>query len=347
LLAIDRLDDHAEESVPVLERFLVGKSARLARIALTMNGGEDAWAALLNHYETQFDLALGINLLNHESTAHTAVGYTKKHLMSLQSWFWSSELEELLTHVRDPQLREQLFDAQELRDRVLSRIFAQEGRSWIGGSKAAAIRAVSVIDRQKAIQATRVTLVNPDGHDRDLYPYLLVDLAGGDAVAPLLDLLGIEESRAVQASIGRALSTIDCSDALLSRLKSDGAHTVVGACRAIGFGGQGESLSHELFKLLKSGDVPIIREATAAILRLGREQLVDDVVKELKNATAASDKWILLDALLELADPGDRHRQFPKWGVEVRDDITPFMRHYATDRLQKRRDELFKQLSKN
>ena len=54
--------------------------------------------------------------------------------------------------------------------------FADEGRGWIVGAKAAAIRCLARFDGCAAFLAAKTALRNPSCHDRHFYPYILIEL---------------------------------------------------------------------------------------------------------------------------------------------------------------------------
>lgn len=346
LLAIERLDDHSEESVPLLERFLTSEAARLARIALTVNGTDAAFEALFRHYEHTFELALAINLLNEDRTAERAVNVTKEHLKESRTHFWSNEIDDLVRHVRSANTLARIFEEQVLRDQVLARAFADEGRSWIVGSKAGAIRAVAVFDSARAIQAAKTALETPDARDRERYPYLLVEMVADETVPYLLDLLSDESSKPVEAAIGRALSVLDCRDELQRRLTSSDTKHVVSACRAIGYNTRCIDITAHLQDILHSTDETAIAEVLGALRRNRRMAEAEEIISRLLETESADEQWILLDALLELAEPGDQHRPLPEWGKRLRDKLTPYMWQHVREQLKKKRKELFEELKK-
>jgi hypothetical protein len=47
----------------------------------------------------------------------------------------------------------------------------------------------------------------------------------------------------------------------------------------------------------------------------------------------ASNRWVLLDSLLAIGDPGDKRHPMPDWARRVMDALPHFMRLYSMDRL--------------
>lgn len=348
LLSIERLGDNSEMTVPLLESRLRSEkdTRRLTRIALTTNGTDQAYDVLLKHYSEEYNLALAINLLNDSRTCDRAVELTKKHLRETKILFWSRDLLQLMKYVRDSEPTREILEDTVLRNRVLSLAFMEEGRSWVGGTKAGAIRAVAAFDKPKAIEATKIALQNPEGHEREVYAYLLVDLLGLEAVVPLMELLGEDLPKYVRVSIARALSTISCTDHLGEYLKLDDPLQSLSACRAVGYRMQDYGLIQNLEGLLDSCHDELIEEALQALDRIRRQQETGKLITAICSTKNQCEQWILIVALLEISDPGDQNRPLPIWAKSIWNCLTPFMRKYVQEDLGKRRKKLFDEMQR-
>ena len=57
------------------------------------------------------------------------------------------------------------------------------------------------------------------------------------------------------------------------------------------------------------------------------------------SAATHSERWLYLDCLLALADPGDDHHYWPIEGPKIGNVLTPFQTAYVTQQLKKIRDK--------
>lgn len=345
LLSMRRIGDQSDKSVPLFERCLAGKNAHLARRALTCNHANFAYESLLRHYDELFEVALAVNLLNDPRTRERAVTPTQKHLLDLDLFFHASEVELLVSLTRDKKILQRVFEEQQVQDRLLDLAFTEEGRSWVTGAKDAAIRAVAVFDHATAVRAAQEAYENKSAHDRERYPYLIVDLLGDDAVDYLLLQIATEKSEAVQASMRRALQMVQAEDAVGAGFESGDVDRLVAACRAVP--GRLENHEETLKKLAADERDRVRSAALSALKRLRRLFECDVLSAELRRATDASEQWYWASALLSLADPGDQHRPLPEWLRSCGERLSPFVWQWVVEKLKKQRESLFKELSRS
>jgi hypothetical protein len=57
----------------------------------------------------------------------------------------------------------------------------------------------------------------------------------------------------------------------------------------------------------------------------------------------SSRRWILIDALLSIADPGDAHRPLPGWVSDIFGSSAYLEQEYVTKKLEERRNEIEKE----
>jgi hypothetical protein len=94
-------------------------------------------------------------------------------------------------------------------------------------------------------------------------------------------------------------------------------------------------------------DDTIIEDVLGALRRNVRILEADKLASQLIGSNATEEQWILLDCLLELGEPGDKHRPRPQWIEELWDELTPYMRWYVRERLERRREQMFDELKKD
>lgn len=93
-------------------------------------------------------------------------------------------------------------------------------------------------------------------------------------------------------------------------------------------------------QLLNDFDEGVSRASADALTRIRRRHecraLCEAIIKESDNRK----KWILLDCLLSMSDPGDVHRTWPVEGPNIGDVLSPLQVSYATKRLKRLRERL-------
>ena len=69
---------------------------------------------------------------------------------------------------------------------------------------------------------------------------------------------------------------------------------------------------------------------------------MDDLTSAFVAEKEGCRRWLLLDCLIDVADPGDSHRPWPEWACSVAEELPYLMRVYIDNRLEKRRKQLKK-----
>ena len=225
--------------------------------------------------------------------------------------------------------------------------FDHDRASFLVGTRAAAIRGVAHFDPPSAFLAARKALENISSRDRSTYPYVLVELDKERAVSVLTAQLVDESHPTVIAAIGRALENADVDATLSEWFASPVKAHRVAATRLASW----RPLTEVLFRAVRNAldDVSdgVAESARNALGRLGRAAEGARVVVALRSSRSDSRRSILLDALLEIADPGDENQAWPAWAREAAECLPPFMLHYMADRIQKRQHEIKKDNEKN
>ena len=344
VIALDMMRDMNEESVPLLSQQLgITKHEHSARNALIVNGTQAALRALREHVPGRFSVAIAINLINHlESPEEVIQGIVENMETELEErgwWNFNHTLDQLLERVHDDAIVQQLIKSRSIREHVRTTAYADEGRAWTVGSKVAAIRCLAKFDAPAAFLAAKTALQTPDWHDREHYPHLLMDIDTSQAIPVLIDQLTIEESQSVANSICRALLSSDISSELAEWLESGNPITRRTACILTGWVGHGSHLEVKLRASLDDEDEEVVQEAVKAIdrwhLRSESQQLGQLILSE----EDASTRWILLDCLLGITDPGDEHCDWPIEGPEIGKVLSPLQIDHVCHRLEALRKE--------
>lgn len=346
VIALELLSDEAEESVSLLAVQLRHHSYS-ATNALIMNGSHLALQALRNHNERGLEVAVAINLINHSSNKDVIINEVRSQLEAeLEKrgfWDFNVNLAMLIRHIPDEGAVQQLLDSASIKEHLRTEAFADEGSGWFTGTKEAAIRCLARFDIQKAFLAAKVALANHDWHDRDRYPYLLMELSPSQAVTILMDQLHAERDPTVARSIGRALCGADIDPVLHEWLASEDARLRRTAILAAGWAGRSSAIEARLRELLRDTDDAVVSAAADSLKRIRRNLESDRLATALLNESDPSRRWVLLDCLLDLDDPGDSHQLWPVRGAPVRDALSSLQIKYAVKALQERRDEVARQ----
>jgi hypothetical protein len=308
-----------------------------AKIALLRIGSGAAIDALLADLRNQFDLALAIDLYQRTDSRERALEIINTRLDTVSP----HQMEELLEGLLDlsDDLTAPFLANVRVRDLLRERSFADEGSGWRTGSKAAAIRGLALFDKERAILAALKALENPDAHDREHYPYLLVELEGERAVKLLLHHAMHEKTTSVLWAIGRALREAGYSDILAALLESDDPVQRLTGARLAERMPQPDKEVLMLEVLAEDPDDTVVTAATRALRFQRAARNGDELIAALKKGDA-SRRWNLIDALLAIADPGDAHRAFPEWANEVFGSSPYLEREYVGEKLKDRRKEL-------
>ena len=173
-VALSVLDDPSGLATEALIRRLsMNQSQYAANLGLRQNPNSKALAALADILATRFDVSLAIFLVNYPETREAALRAMRNALK--QGGLGAEGLIRSLQRDNKEEIN-LLFNTSELQSTISEQAFAPEGGLWHVGSKASIISALSIFDSEAAFEAASHALRSPESHDRQLYPYLLVEI---------------------------------------------------------------------------------------------------------------------------------------------------------------------------
>jgi hypothetical protein len=351
LIALRLLGDQAEESIPLFARQLEIPEHRYAAVAALLRVKKDgAFNVLLRHLEGAYDEGLAIQLLTEARTSKRAARLLRERLLSVSAPEKADLIEKLSHVVRDQKLLLSVLDDTAIRDFLYEAAFASERDLWIGSARPAIVRALARFDATAAFEAGRKLLVSPDTEQRERYPSLLVEINPVAAITCLLEQGCEEKTKGMRWAIGRALAAVPAFATLrlrrdLVRWLADSrpVHRRV-ACEVIGWlPALTGRLVAEVRGHLEDTDVRVSTAAGEALDRQENAEAAWEVLRALHREREWHRRWVLLDAVISLADPGDVHAAAPQWYEHARAMLPPAMRDYLAERVTKRRDELRQQ----
>ena len=140
---------------------------------LLQSNSEVALYALIARLHAKFNISLAIDLVRKPHTRQRATEIIRTRLRDASS----DQLQELLTPLLslEDEFLAPFLEGGRIRDALREWSFGEEASGSIVGSKAMAIRGLSKFDRDAAFLVARKTLQNSNSHDREYYPYLLVE----------------------------------------------------------------------------------------------------------------------------------------------------------------------------
>lgn len=342
ILTLGLCQDSSSDTVSLIVTQLGVENHRYqAKIALRKIGSDAAIDALLVDLRENFDLPLAIDLYQRIDSRERALELILAKITTLSSYQLEDVLEPIFELSDD--LTAPFLKAVRVRDLLRERSFADEGAGWCTGSKASSIRILARFDKASATLAALKALENTQAHDRECYPYLLVELEGDRAASKLLEQAVGEKSTSVVWAMARALNESDYGDHLSAMLASPDATRRLAGCRIAEKMRLPSSIVAMLESLTEDSDNTVVAASAQALKGQRTDRNTDALIQAILNEQDPSDRWILIDALLEVADPGDRHRPFPRWVNEAFGRLLFLEQNYAIEKLEERRKDLEKE----
>jgi hypothetical protein len=340
IISLGLLQDSSAEAVELLMKQLnADKNEYGVLSGLIQSDNELALDALIARLHAKFNISLAIDLMRKPHTRQRATEIIRARLRDASS----DQLQELLTPLLslEDEFLAPFLEAGRIRDSLREWSFAEEGSVWIVGSKAMAIRGLSKFDREAAFLAARKALQNSASYDREYYPYLLVEFDVERATETLLDHALVEKDPVILRSMARALREVDLSELLSRWVISEDVDCRLAACHMVAANARGsDAIAQILSKLVEDADDGVAQAARDALRQKRETRAAETLLNAVLSADDRSIRWILLDALLNTADPDDEHRPWPTWARAVAEGRPYLERVYINDRLKERRKAL-------
>ncbi len=338
--ALGCLGDSGERIVHVLEaQLLIPGHYRPAWIALLKNGSNEATDVLLRRLTDAYDHTLAINLLHRPRVTADVVRLMQKHLASagVIQPFGNRAFEELTAYVDDETLLSAVLQEDNVQEHLRASATAVEAGIWYTGTKAAAIRALSVSDREEAYESALAALRNPHSRDRERYPEILMHLHEERAVADLLEQMPLEKATAVRWAIGRTLAKSDLSDLLTIKFQSSDSEERIAACQLAGYQPDGLQLEQRLLHCANDSSSEVMAAAEIALRELRTSRELNALIDAYHSESKAAKRWSLLDAILNVGDPGEAGNRLPQWIHRLSEGMSYLTWIYVRERLGEER----------
>jgi len=341
VIAMWWIADTTDNAVPLLTRQLSVPSQRHnVTNALLTNHTDAAVTALLQHIRKEYDWQVAAILLNDERVRDEVMPLVKKSLLNGQSINSETELHHLLRRVRNAAILTAIFSDSDVQELIRQQATCQEGSFWYVGTKATAVEALAVIDPPAAYAAALAALQNDSSHDREMYPYLMIQIDVNRGIRDLVKQAQAERHTSVFWAIARALSKTDCLEVIRTLIVSASSKEREVGCKVCIHGECGEALEESLWHLLKDPASDVARAAREALEAIEARRNTERLLQAISEETDHSQRWSLLDALIASADPGDERQPWPAWASKIVDTMPFAMRRYLGEGIDKRRKDV-------
>ena len=308
------LGDKSEAAVTLLAAQLLVPSHRHGTInALLINATDASTAILLKHISKEYDCQVAAILVNDKRTRDEAIALVKKSILTGHAFESEIEIRELLHRVKDTTVLKTLFADCDVQEIMRQTAICQEGSGWVVGTKATAISALGLVNPTIAYEAARAALQNDGSHDREMYPFMMVQFDANRSIGDLIEQAKMEQHTSVLWSIGRALSKTDCLEAVKALLDSIAQNDREVGCKLCACGTFSENLEKSLRHLLKDASSNVARMAREALETVESRRKTDRLVKAILQEKDTCHRWTLLDAIIASDDPGDERQVWPEW----------------------------------
>ncbi len=241
VISLGLLHDSSTEAVELLIAQLnVDEDDYEILIGLIQSDSELALDALIERLHAKFNISLAIDLISKPHTRQRATEMIHARLRDTPD----DQLQELVIPLLslEDEFLAPFLKTSRIRDALRERSFGEEAWGWTVGSKAIAIRGLSKFDRDAAFLAARKTLQNSNSHDREYYPYLLVEFDAERATETLLEQALVEKNPLILRSMARALQEVDLSEILSHWVISEDVERRLAACRMVAANARGSDV---------------------------------------------------------------------------------------------------------
>ena len=151
----------------------------------------------------------------------------------------------------------------------------------------------------------------------------------------MLEQLAEEKSGHVRYAIGRVLAEVNLEDSLRPNLQSTDAATRAAACFAVGWAKDGQCLEVPLRVALNDLAEPVIDQAMAALDRLNERAICEELAARASASEELAVKWLYLDALVDVMDPGEEFRPWPAKLQSACKELSSLVCKVLNDRIKK------------
>jgi len=224
---------------------------------------------------------------------------------------------------------------------------ATESSAYAPGARASAIRGLAEFDQEAAFRATLTLRQEEKLHHGTEWPDLMVEIGDSEALQHLrTDTAEVPDFTRLFV-LGEALRKHKYAAVLQDWLEDQDPSVRERACHAACAQAHDVALAKALRKCCVDPAEDVRTAAQKALDYLRKDQEVASLIEELRSEPDSGRRWALIDSALMIGYPGVR-AGFGQvsWFCDLLRDRPYYERKYCTGKLEKRREQLMKDLEK-
>jgi hypothetical protein len=304
---------------------------------------------------TEQALVQALDVPDHRNIARRALARLRKlntsHYVDVdqearQIWERRHDRLFLLDRADDLELLGRLDDDDEVREFLEELAFSDSVSSFNPSTHFAAVRALRKLSPSSAFEAGEFQVERGLDSYRKEYPKLLLEIDPVRAEKFLGSMLKKSDDFNLLYATGEALDRTGQQFILLGWLRDSAPKLCEGACFAAEAMRWSSDLDDALFALRRAEDWNVREAAWGSLEKVRLQKEVDRLVEAFLREEDRPCRWALLDSALALGHPGviEGYGQFG-WFAELNSKpLTYSMKKYALESLDRRRQELIKEL---
>lgn len=342
IIALGDLQHVGEKAQDAIGRHLK-THAFVATNALLSIGTELAVRILLKNIQETFALDTAVALASHPAVRRDALALIVEHLETDRRRL-AVDLPLIYGHAGDDILN--FIGAQDdLRESIREIAFAEASGTALGNGKTVAIRCLAGFDRDAAFLAAKSVFCTQGDKGREECVSLLLAIDAQQALEVLLARAATEDDLSVVWAIGRGLASFDLQVRLSSYLAADDPSLRLAGSRLLPWQSPPDTAYTCLLGLLDDPSLAVARSAQKALRQLQNRLDAMELSAAFQSETNPHRRWVLLDSLLNVADPGGPSDPWPEWAEDLAKNMPYLWHRYLGARLKERREEMTKQLA--
>jgi hypothetical protein len=300
LLSLQWLRDTDPDAVSAIAPH-VSSHKHHATMALLVNGSSAARAALDTELRCRPDIRLAIELANDPRHRDTGIATIRKLVANEPQFRFQFGFTNLVAALH-PDLLRAVAEYPEVSTLAEEVGYSPYTSSRIQGEKPAALRILGVKQPDAAVPLALARLRAPNTPDAALYVPVIGTLARDDSAIWLLDIVRLDPPTRIIQSIGRELGRLGSVATVLEWLRSPTAERRLAACRVAGFLSHTDALDAEVRARAEDADKRVADASVEAHERLRRSRTTNELVRAFVEEPDETHRWVLLDALIAIAE---------------------------------------------
>lgn len=309
--------------------------------ALIQNGTRAAFKTLSDYVGEDLEGQIAVSLINNLEDNSNAIERTKNTIVrkigEVPDFMLVDQMLFLTSNIKDQEDLFRVFSDQAIEEKLRVWSFMDDDGGLGTSKKTDWIKCLSVLDGNAALIAAKSAFLNTTTRNRDRYPSLLVYIDEHAAISFLLEAIKTDDEIIIQAAIGRALARSDITDILLRDLESTDSAVRLSACFMSRWQKPSSELEEKLRLRVSDMNELVSQEASFAIAALWNQREANLLGEAFLKTEVDSERWILLECILNLCDMGDNFNPWPLQGPAIGKELTSSQVDYCRETLKRKR----------